>query len=282
MKKFSIHPVSFIIWIWLFWVVGVLSAIGYIFAIIVHEFGHFFMAKFLGYKLSKFSISPYGFSLSYQQQNFDYRDELKIALAGPMANFVSIIFVLGLWWICPASFFATHDFVTISLLLALFNLLPAYPLDGGRIFVSCASHFLSTKAAKKITLMFNFLLSGLFFLMFLVFLFINLNPTFLLFSCFLFAGALDLNFDSRYEKINVFCKKQKNFSKPVLLMVEEKTKLNELLKKMQTGKTIVFCLIFQDGKLLNLSEKMVINLSTVFDGEKRLGEIFSTKKQKNK
>ena len=71
-------------------------ALSYFFAILLHELGHFLTAKKLGYALSKFSLSPYGVELSYFQQDMNFADEFKIALAGPVVNLVSAFLVVGL------------------------------------------------------------------------------------------------------------------------------------------------------------------------------------------
>lgn len=273
MKKFSIHPFSLIIWLWLCLVLGILPALSYVLAIVIHEFGHFVMAKNLGYVLTKFSISPYGFSLSYHNQNIDFRDELKIAFAGPLANFVSAFLVLAMWWLFPSTYFFTESFVVVSFVIAMFNLLPAYPLDGGRIFIDCASHFFNVKIAQKITIVFNFLLAVFFLLLFFIFLFINFNPTYMLFSCFLFVGVIDLNFVSKYEKVNIFCKQTKNFVKPVICCVYPDVTVGELIQKIQTTKTNVFCLILDNGKIVNLSEKMVIILSKKYSYEAKISDL---------
>ena len=274
MKKFSVHPVSIIIWIWLFLCFGIIHAANYLLAILFHELGHFFVAKLLGYSLKKFAISPYGFSLSYIEKDFDFRDELKIAAAGPLANFITAFFVFGVWWLFPTTYFFTESFVSISLILALFNLLPAYPLDGGRIFINISSYFVSDKVAKKITMIFNLFLSLLFLILFVIFLFINFNPTYLLFSFFLLVGVFELNFGSRYEKINVLKKTTKNFVRAEICCVNSSVTIREILKKMQTSKTKLFCLILENGRIINLSEKMIINLSINFSYDCKLEEIF--------
>lgn len=277
MKNFAVHPVGVIIWIWLLIVLGPVVALSYFFAILIHELGHFCVAKVLGYKLTRFSVSPYGVSLSYLDEQLQRNDELKIAFAGPCANFLSVIMVLGLWWCFPNFYFLSHGFVVISVMLALMNLLPAYPLDGGRIFVDLASCFFSEKMAKRITLILNLILCCGFFLLFIVMCFINFNPTYLLFSVFLFAGVLDLNFETKFEKFNVFKKVYKNFSKLNLVYVNPETKLSELIGKMQTSKNLLFCVIFESGKVVNLSEKMLLELSLRFSIDTKLKNIFTTK-----
>ncbi len=245
---------------WLLLVLGPIAALNYVLAITIHEFGHYLVAKHLGYTLSKFSISPYGVALSYADENLDYRDEVKIAVAGPLANFVSSLFVVGIWWLFPSVYHFSESFVTISTLLALFNLFPAYPLDGGRVFICLSQFFFSGKIAKKITVFLNILLSGLFFVLFVAFCFINFNPTYLLFSVFLIGGIIDLNFTTKFEKVSVFCKKRKEFAKPSVVLISPQVTLGQLVSKMQTSKTYLFCVQLDSGRCFLLGEEMILNL----------------------
>lgn len=277
MKKFRINPISVVVWLWLVVMNGVLVAMSYFFAILIHELGHFLTAKKRGYKVSRFSLSPYGVELSYFNQNINFRDELVIALAGPFSNLVSLLFVISLWWIFPSIYFLTESFVFVSLILALFNLLPAYPLDGGRVFVCVASNYVQKKVAKRIAIFANIALSLFFFVCFIVCVFVNFNPSLILISLFLFAGILDLRFDSKYEKINFFSKEMKNFSKADFLCVNEQTQLGKLVSHIETSKTIMFCVVFENGKTINLSEKMVKKLALNFSYETKLNEIFNKK-----
>ena len=273
MKKIEFDPISMFVWLWIFVVNGFICATNYAFAILIHEFGHYIIAKKLGYNLSRFSISPYGVEISFFNQTLQKKDEFLIALAGPLANFISIIFVLAIWWVCPQVYFFTSSFVFISLALAIFNLMPAYPLDGGRVFVNLFSEFVSNKKAKTTTIVLNICLSVIFFVIFIVLLFFSFNPTYLLFSIFLFCGVLDLCKTTKYEKMNIFTKKTKNFSKANVYLIDENVKLKELLKKIEMSKNAIFCLVLENGKIVNLSEKFIIKLSINFDIEKNIKEI---------
>lgn len=273
MKKFTVNPVAFCVWIWLFVVFGWIYALNCVLAIILHELGHYVVAKMLGYQLSKFSLSPYGVSLSYYDVDLDENDEFWIAVAGPAVNIVSIVFVLGVWWIFPSTYFLFQSYVEISLVIALFNLLPAYPLDGGRIFVCFFRKIFDEQKAHKITIICNLFLSFFFLICFLICLFIQFNPTLLLFSIFMFGGMLDLKQKSQYEKINIFCKKTKNFVKPTFYCVGFETTLSDLLSKMQSSKTCIFCITLKSGKVLNLSEFFVQKLLTKYNIKTKLSEI---------
>ena len=273
MKKFGINPIALFVWIWLFLVFGWIYALNYVLVMSLHEMGHYYMAKMFGYKLTKFSLSPYGVSLSYFDENLDEKDEFWIALAGPAVNVISIVFVLGVWWLFPSTYFLLQSFVEISLVIALFNLLPAYPLDGGRIFVCLVRRIFDEKKALKLTIFFNLFLSIFFVICFVICAFIKFNPTLALFAFFMFGGMLDLKQKSKYEKINIFCKKTKNFAKPTFYSVNLSTTLSDLVAKMQTSKTCIFCLILDSGKVVNLSEIFVQKLLTKFNLKTKLSEI---------
>lgn len=270
---FQINPAFFIILIWLIFADSLIIALNYFLVILFHELGHYFMAKHRGYKLSKFSLSPYGVSLSYYGETLEERDEIYIAFAGPFVNILSAVLVTALWWLFPSTYFLTYNFVEISLIIALSNLLPAYPLDGGRIFVSMTSNLINRKKAVKITFFVNFLLSILCFLLFIVFCFINFNPTFLLFGVFLVLGALDLNFISKYEKVNVFNKKVKSFSKPRIFVVSSEVKIKELIKKIQGNKSTIFVVIDEKNESKMLVDKMILDLSLKVSLEEEIGNI---------
>ena len=275
---FQINPAFFIILIWLIFADSLIIALNYFFAILIHELGHYFMAKTRGYKLSKFSLSPYGVNLSYYGETLEEQDEICIAFAGPLVNLIGAVLVTALWWVFPSMYFWTANFVEISLIIALSNLLPAYPLDGGRIFVSLTSNLINRKKAIKITFFVNFLLSFLCFLLFIIFCFINFNPTFLLFGVFLVLGALDLNFISKYEKVSVFNKKNKNFSKPRFFVVTSEVKLNELVKKIQGNRTTIFVLILKNGENKILIDKMILEISLKVDLNENIGTILEKNK----
>lgn len=107
---------------------------------IIHEFGHLFMGLILGMKPDKLEIKPYGIAISFKLTPKDYNKKVKngnlleikkivVAIAGPLSNLLIILIASNL----NLSIFTELMVVYSNLLLIIFNLLPIYPLDGGRI-----------------------------------------------------------------------------------------------------------------------------------------------------
>jgi stage IV sporulation protein FB len=105
----------------------------------MHELGHAVVALAHGIPISEITLYPYGGVARLAHRPPDGRTELKIAAAGPLVNLV-----LAVLLVVATAGHALHpgDSVTLqgiaillwaNLLLAGFNLLPAFPLDGGRV-----------------------------------------------------------------------------------------------------------------------------------------------------
>ena len=260
LKKIPIHPTFILLFFWFLLSGVVLEFFILIGVVLIHELGHYVVAKKLGYKLSGFYLAPYGVSLNYKDGKFLPYDEVKIALAGPMANFALSFLLLGLWWLFPVLYCFTYQIANLSLFLALFNLLPAYPLDGGRVLVSALSEKLGRKKALKISIAFNIAFCVVFFIGFVITCFVNYNPTLALMVVFLLGGIMESKFEGRYESINLFNKKIKNFSSVKSLAVDEDATLGQLLRAIDASKLTLFYVLYADGKTRILSEKSVLSL----------------------
>ena len=259
LKKIPIHPTFILLFFWFLLSGAVLEFFILIGVVLIHELGHYVVAKKLGYKLSGFYLAPYGVSLNYKDGKFLPYDEVKIALAGPMANFALSFLLLGLWWLFPVLYCFTYQIANLSLFLAVFNLLPAYPLDGGRVLVSALSEKLGRKKALKISIAFNIAFCVVFFIGFVITCFINYNPTLALMVVFLLGGIMESKFEGRYESINLFNKKIKDFSHVKSLAVSEQASLGELLRAIDSSKLTLFYILYADGKTRILSEKSVLS-----------------------
>lgn len=199
--KVKLHPLFL-----LFGAVMIFMGNGYAFGIyaallVLHETAHAFAAYKLGYTANKIEILPYGAVLYGVPGEISARDEVKIALAGPAANFVVAFFCIALWWIFPATYAFTDIVVTASLVTGVFNLLPAYPLDGGRAALALLSVKYPYKKSLRAVKISGAVLSLVVFGLYVGTLFFEANVTLALVAFFLMQGALyDLK-ESAYNKV---------------------------------------------------------------------------------
>lgn len=100
----------------------------------IHEIGHLIVGIFLGLKPEKIEMTPFGFFLEFnpivEKSNKNIlKTNILVAIAGPITNLIVIFVILFL----HISFIGRDIVVYINLLIFAFNLMPIYPLDGGRI-----------------------------------------------------------------------------------------------------------------------------------------------------
>ncbi|MCX7934457.1 MAG: M50 family metallopeptidase [Planctomycetota bacterium] len=133
----------------------------YALSVLLHELGHALTARRLGLRVRGILLHPLGGLACLEGRPPRPGMELAIALAGPM---VSLCIALAAWLICQGSgvsaaqaLYARDDHplpalmasgLFINLSLALFNLLPIFPLDGGRAFAALAEALWGPQAAR--------------------------------------------------------------------------------------------------------------------------------------
>lgn len=94
---------------------------------LAHETGHYFTAKILNENVSYIKVQPWGICLRCEHFK-TYKSEMLVSLAGPMVNIILLLI---------SSIFKNPFLYAVNLFMLVLNLLPIYPLDGGRI-LSCA------------------------------------------------------------------------------------------------------------------------------------------------
>jgi Zn-dependent protease len=167
----------------------VLAGIGFILAlfacVVLHEFGHALTARRYGIKTRDITLLPIGGVARLERMPEKPSEELKVALAGPAVNLV----IAGVLWAglllagnaAPLSGLSLTGgsflgrLLMVNLLLVGFNLIPAFPMDGGRVLRALLATRLEYTRATQLAaalgqgIAFLFGLVGLFSNPFLVF-----------------------------------------------------------------------------------------------------------------
>ncbi len=125
-----------------YWIMGAAGAIGLFISILIHEISHALVARRQGLEMKGITLFIFGGVAEMESEPENPRAEFFIAIAGPMASIVIALALflvslgqrLGNW---PVLVTAVIGYLAvINVILAVFNLLPAFPLDGGRVLRS--------------------------------------------------------------------------------------------------------------------------------------------------
>ena len=125
-----------------YWAMGLFTALAFFGCILLHEFGHAVVARARGLPISGITLFLFGGVAELQEEPRSARTEFLMAIAGPA---VSAVLAIGLWGAAVAGYqlgwppmlviFAGY-LAVINGVVLLFNLVPAFPLDGGRVLRS--------------------------------------------------------------------------------------------------------------------------------------------------
>ncbi len=143
----------FLLLIGLFFVAGILGKGLIVFGVVfVHELAHVIVARKLGVQVSEVELLPFGgVARVGSELVFNPWHEFCVAIAGPSCNIVLAILTIsaknyGLWHESFSPFF-----LQCNLFLALFNMIPALPLDGGRVLRAYLARFHGLKKSTYIS-----------------------------------------------------------------------------------------------------------------------------------
>ena len=123
-----------------YWSMGIVGALGLFLSIILHELSHSVVARRYDIPISGITLFIFGGVAQMEKEPPTPRAELMMAIAGPIASLVlSAVFYLTGAAVLAAGLPETISGVArylalINLILAVFNMVPAFPLDGGRVY----------------------------------------------------------------------------------------------------------------------------------------------------
>ncbi len=121
-----------------YWLMGLIGAFGLFASIVVHELAHAVVARKRGMKMGGITLFLFGGVSEMHEEPPDPKTEAQMALAGPFVTLMVVLLFLlvtgvGIALVWPAPLLTVTTYLAvINALLFVFNLVPAFPLDGGR------------------------------------------------------------------------------------------------------------------------------------------------------
>jgi len=218
-----------------------------------HEAAHLLTARALNLSIRSLRLTPFGgMSQIENPYSISALKLIAVSAAGPAANLLMMLLAasLGYWrWIAPA---LAAQVIRINLLLMLFNLLPALPLDGGRILYALLARILPRRRAAEVGIFSGRLLAAV-LLIFAVWGCIrrgtlNLSPIFA--ALFLIVSAEDERRALTDSRLRSLISALKPLSKPQpvgIIAIDSATPPEVALRSAVPGKLTLFA-VYRDGR----------------------------------
>jgi len=126
------------------WVIAAVTSILFALSVLLHELGHSFVAQRNEVPVKSVTLFLFGGVATISKEPQNGKAELLIAIAGPLTSLL-LAGIFGALWLVDHSipFLAAPSawLARINLMLALFNMIPGFPLDGGRVLRAAVWHF---------------------------------------------------------------------------------------------------------------------------------------------
>jgi len=206
-SELRVHATFFLLLLWIgaaAWIAGgpMMAIVNIAFIIVLfacvvaHEFGHALMARRFGIRTPDITLLPIGGMARLERMPEKPGQEIAVALAGPAVNVVIwavLVFVVGVDT-SVESLLAIEDpregflarVAVVNLFLVLFNMLPAFPMDGGRVFRALLATRMPRAKATRIAATAGQMMAFLFGFLGLM----SGNPLLILIAVFVFIAAM--------------------------------------------------------------------------------------------
>ena len=235
------------------WLLGVAAAVGLFGGVLLHEFGHSLVAMRYDVEIESITLWLLGGVASFKQIPEDWRQEFNIAIAGPVVSVaVGVVSYLA-FLVVPSAFdpvrFVLGYLAVMNVGLAVFNMLPGFPMDGGRVLRALLArnrpHARATQLAAEVGKTFAFVLGllGLF----------AFSPLMILLAFFIYMAASgeaqQSSLKAAFEGVTVG-----DIMTPEaeLLVVDPETTISDLLTRMLTERHTGYPVVDDRGELVGM------------------------------
>ena len=223
----------------------------YFVSVILHELAHDRMARLRGYRLGQIVLMPYGAVLK-GGEDFPKVDSVLIAIFGPLINLLLALFIVATWWLVPDFYSYTEKLMWANLSLALFNLIPVFPLDGARVILALSNKKVRTLRILRIV---GIILGVILFILMIISLFYTFNISLGILGIFLVHGAISGTEKEMYTHImsmNNFVKSTVDVLQYLDIGISIHAELYRFLEAVREDRIVTFHILGDDMEELEV------------------------------
>ncbi|MGD0534715.1 MAG: CBS domain-containing protein [Methanoregula sp.] len=253
------------------WILGTVVALGLFLGVLVHELAHSLVARAKGIGMQSITLLMFGGVAQMDEGAPEPRTELPMALAGPIMSLIFGLFCCGLVYVTPEMaadaptqgvlIFIFGYLGVLNIILFAFNLIPAFPMDGGRVLRAILAIRMPLDRATRIAANVGKAFAIIFGIIGL-FLF---NPFLILIALFIYIGASMESTAVQYHVLLQNVTVGNMMSTPVTT-VPENTPLAKVIEMMYASKHLGFPVTERDT-LVGIVTLADINRTSPIDRE---------------
>ncbi len=233
---------------------GLFAAVLFFIAVLLHELSHSYVAIRKGYRVSGITLFIFGGVSEIESQPSEAPGEALMAFVGPATSLVIGVALLPVWYLTRGPGSLGTDIVSITagmmsfynLLLGLFNLIPAFPMDGGRVLRALLARRIGFGRATNVAVQVGkamALAMGLFGL--LIF-----NPWLILIALFIYMGAGEEQRETTISEALEGLTVRQIMTSPVSTVTTDMT-VRQMVDKMMAEKHLGYP-VMEDGKVVGI------------------------------
>ncbi len=233
------------------WILGVVVALGLFAGVLVHELAHSIVASRKGIRINSITLMIFGGIAEMEEGTPDPKVELPMAFVGPLASLVLGLVCCGLVYAAPsvtadpgqqgAWIFVWGYLGMLNIILCLFNLIPAFPMDGGRVLRAWLATRMPLHRATKIAADIG---KGFAIIFGIIGLF-TFSPFLILIALFIYIGANTESTAVKYSQLLQNVTVGEMMSKPVIT-VPPTMPLSTVIGMMYSSKHLGFPVVERD------------------------------------
>lgn len=233
--------------------------------LILHEWAHILTAAALGMAITEMELFPFGCAAKMQCFAVSRSKEIIVAAAGPAVNMIAAcaLFILNKYY---TPFYYAGKLIAANLAIATVNLLPALPLDGGRIARAAFASFMGYKRATKLMSA-----GGIFFAVIItgigVYTWVSdkINPSYFVMGFFLCLSSITEMKSAPYILIRDFTGKRQRIDKHKTISINrfaamQSEKVSDIMREFEAGKYNIVTVLDKDmGVVGELDERQILD-----------------------